>query len=124
MSSMPPWPGRPSPTSGCTIRTGASGSSVIPASARNLPRLDLLPLAAAALTGDVVGLIDKVGPEADPALTGTRVAVLLEDAYADYVVADADWLVSVPDGLATAGSPAKLAYLKERRDPGGASRSL
>lgn len=26
-------------------------------------------------------------------------AVLLEDAYAEYVVADADWLVSVPAGL-------------------------
>jgi NADPH:quinone reductase len=54
----------------------------------------------ATLTGDVVGLIEKVGPEADPALAGTRVAVLLEDAYADYVVADAGWLVSVPDRLA------------------------
>jgi NADPH2:quinone reductase len=53
----------------------------------------------ATLTGDVVGLIEKVGPDADPALARTRVAVLLEDAYADYVVADADWLVSVPDGL-------------------------
>ena len=50
--------------------------------------------------GDVIGLIEKVGPEADPALAGTRVAVLLEDAYADYVVADAGWLVSVPDRLA------------------------
>ena len=54
----------------------------------------------ATLTGNVVGLIEKVGPEADPALAGTRVAVLLEDAYADYVVADAGWLVSVPDRLA------------------------
>ena len=45
----------------------------------------------ATLTGDVVGLVEKVGPETDPALAGTRVAVLLEDAYADYVVADA-WL--------------------------------
>jgi NADPH:quinone reductase len=51
------------------------------------------------LTGDVVGTIEKVGPDADPALAGTRVAVLLEDAYADYVVADASWLVGVPASL-------------------------
>jgi hypothetical protein len=53
------------------------------------------------LTGDVVGTVEATGPGADSALTGTRVAVLLEDAYADYVVADASWLVSVPDGLGT-----------------------
>jgi NADPH2:quinone reductase len=53
----------------------------------------------ATLTGDVVGTVEQVGPGADPALAGTRVAVLLEDAYADYVVADTYWLVSVPAGL-------------------------
>ena len=37
------------------------------------------------LTGDVVGTVEAVGPGADPALAGTRVAVLLVDAYADYV---------------------------------------
>lgn len=39
------------------------------------------------------------GPDADSALVGTRVAVLLEDAYADHVVADASWLFGVPEGL-------------------------
>jgi len=53
----------------------------------------------ATLTGDVVGTVEATGPETDPALVGARVATLLEDAYADYVVADADWLVSVPLGL-------------------------
>jgi NADPH:quinone reductase len=53
----------------------------------------------ATLTGDVVGTVEKVGPDADAALAGTRVAVLLEDAYADYVLADTDWLASVPAGL-------------------------
>lgn len=53
----------------------------------------------ATLTGDVVGTIEKAGPDTDPALAGTRVAVLLEDAYADYVVADAGWLVSAPASL-------------------------
>ncbi|MFC4998228.1 zinc-binding dehydrogenase [Dactylosporangium cerinum] len=50
-------------------------------------------------TGDVVGVVDQVGPDVDPRLVGTRVAALAEDAYADYVVADAAWLAAVPDGL-------------------------
>jgi NADPH:quinone reductase len=53
----------------------------------------------ATLTGDVVGAIEQTGPGTDPALAGTRVAVLLEDACADYVVADTDWLASVPAEL-------------------------
>ena len=51
------------------------------------------------LTGDVVGTVEAAGPGADPGLVGTRVAALLEDACADYVVAGTDWLVSVPDEL-------------------------
>src|SRR5262249_31919565 len=57
----------------------------------------------ATLTGDVVGTIEQVGPDTGPALAGTRVAVLLEDAYA---VAGTDWLAPVP----------------ERLEPGAASR--
>jgi NADPH2:quinone reductase len=53
----------------------------------------------ATLTGDVVGTIEAVGPDADPSLSGTRVAVLLEDAYADCVLAETDWLVPVPPEL-------------------------
>src|SRR6202167_4998463 len=53
----------------------------------------------AGLTGDVVGTVERVGESADPALTGTRVAALTEDACADYVVADADWLVPVSADL-------------------------
>ncbi len=51
------------------------------------------------LTGDVVGTVERAGPGADPALVGARVAVLLEDACADYVLADTEWLVSVPAEL-------------------------
>jgi NADPH:quinone reductase-like Zn-dependent oxidoreductase len=51
------------------------------------------------LTGDVVGTVEQAGPGADPALAGTRVAVLHEDAYADYAVADTSWLVTVPGEL-------------------------
>jgi NADPH2:quinone reductase len=50
--------------------------------------------------GDVVGTVEAVGAGADPALAGARVAALVNpDAYADYVVADADWLVPVPAGV-------------------------
>jgi NADPH2:quinone reductase len=61
----------------------------------------------ATLTGDVVGVVEDAGPDADPALIGTRVAVLLEDACADYVVADAGWLASVPGGF-SAGAASML----------------
>jgi len=53
----------------------------------------------ATLTGDVVGTVERVGPDADQGLAGARVAALLVDAYADYAVADTDWLVRVPAGL-------------------------
>lgn len=51
------------------------------------------------LTGDVVGTVERAGPGTGPGLTGTRVAVLLEDACADYVLADTNWLASAPAGL-------------------------
>jgi NADPH2:quinone reductase len=50
-------------------------------------------------TGDVVGTVAAVGPGVDPALVGSRVAALAEDAYADLVVTDARWLAPVPGGL-------------------------
>jgi len=53
----------------------------------------------ATLTGDVVGTVEAVGPDADPELAGRRVAALTEDAFADHVLADARWLATVPDGL-------------------------
>jgi NADPH:quinone reductase-like Zn-dependent oxidoreductase len=53
----------------------------------------------ATLTGDVVGTVELTGPDVDPTLIGTRVATLHEDAYADYVVADTDWLADVPAEL-------------------------
>jgi len=83
------------------IRTEAIGVNYVDVQLRRetVPGSIYFRSLPATLTGDVVGLIEKVGPDADPALAGTRVAVLLEDAYADYVVADADWLVGVPDGL-------------------------
>jgi NADPH:quinone reductase-like Zn-dependent oxidoreductase len=51
------------------------------------------------LTGDVVGIVEAVGPGTDPGLAGRRVAALTEDAFAEYVLADAEWLAAVPDGI-------------------------
>ncbi|MFG1927262.1 zinc-binding alcohol dehydrogenase family protein [Cryptosporangium sp. NPDC048952] len=51
-------------------------------------------------TGDVVGPVDAVGPGVDPALIGRRVGALVtEDAYADYSLADANRLAPIPDGV-------------------------
>ena len=44
----------------------------------------------------------QVGTDVDPRLVGRRVAALAEDAYADYVVADAAWLAAVPTGSSPA----------------------
>ncbi|MCK9895825.1 zinc-binding dehydrogenase [Frankia sp. AgB32] len=55
------------------------------------------------LTGDVVGTVEAVGPgvaaETPAGLLGRRVATLSEDAFAEYVVADVDWLAEVPEAL-------------------------
>lgn len=51
------------------------------------------------LTGDVVGIVEAVGAGVDQELVGRRVAALVEEAFAEYVVADADWLADVPAGL-------------------------
>ena len=81
------------------------------------------------LTGDVVGMVESVGEGADAGLVGRRVAVLVaEDAFAEYVVADADWLAPVPDGLdaGTATSlplcgPLALGALRAGRFESGAA---
>lgn len=51
------------------------------------------------LTGDVVGTVEAVGPDTDPALIGQQVATASEDAFCDLIRADAQRLVPVPDGL-------------------------
>jgi NADPH:quinone reductase len=62
------------------------------------------------LTADVVGTVTAVGADTDPALAGARVAALLEDGCAEYVVADADWLARVP-GQLSAGAASMLPTL-------------
>jgi NADPH2:quinone reductase len=51
------------------------------------------------LTGDVVGTVEAVGLGVDTQQVGRRFAGLAEDAFADYIVADAQWLAPIPDGL-------------------------
>ncbi|MFF1924014.1 zinc-binding alcohol dehydrogenase family protein [Streptomyces sp. NPDC058221] len=74
------------------------------------------------LTGDVVGTVEAVGPDTDPALIGRQVATMSEDAFCDLVVADARRLVPVPQGLdaGTAGvlpmvAPTALGVLRAGR---------
>lgn len=52
------------------------------------------------LTGDVVGTIEAAGADVTTLRPGQRVAALAaEDAYAEFVLADAAWAVTVPDDL-------------------------
>jgi NADPH:quinone reductase len=74
------------------------------------------------LTGDVVGTVGAVGSDVDPDLVGRRVAALAEDAFAEHVLADAQWLAAVPegvdDGMASMlpmGAPVALRALRTGR---------
>lgn len=50
------------------------------------------------LTGDVVGRIVELGPDTPPGVAvGQRVSALTVDAFADYAVADAAFLATIPD---------------------------
>lgn len=91
------------------IRTEAIGVNYVDTQIRREMNPDSLYFrpTPSTLTGDVVGTIEATGAGADPALIGTRVAVLLEDACADYVVADTAWLAPVPDSL-SAGAASML----------------
>ena len=83
------------------IRAEAIGLNYVDVQIRRETSADSIfyrPLPAT-LTGDVVGTVTRLGEGAAPALAGTRVAALLEDACAEYVVADTDWLIRVPDEL-------------------------
>ena len=51
------------------------------------------------LTGDIVGRVSGLGEGVDGVTVGERVAALSEDAFADYVTADAMWLAPVPEGV-------------------------
>lgn len=83
------------------IRATAIGANFVDTKFRRGPAAGTLfqrPLPGK-LTGDVVGIVDAVGTGVDQQLVGRRVAALAEDAYAEHVVAEADWLADVPAGL-------------------------
>ncbi|GGU63489.1 oxidoreductase [Streptomyces albospinus] len=83
------------------IRTEAIGANYVDTQMRRGPAAASIfrrPLPGK-VTGDVVGTVEAVGPGGDAGQVGQRVAALTEDAFADYAVADAQWLAPVPDGL-------------------------
>lgn len=83
------------------IQVEAIGANVVDTKFRSGPSSGELfhrPLPGR-LTGDVVGTVTAVGPAGDQNWLGRRVAALVEDAFADYVLADALWLAPVPEGL-------------------------
>ncbi|MFE9425712.1 zinc-binding alcohol dehydrogenase family protein [Kitasatospora sp. NPDC006697] len=110
------------------IRTEAVGANFVDTRFRRGPasgplfRREL----PAVLTGDVVGEVAAVGPDTPDGLTGRRVAALAEDAFAEYVLADAAWLAPVPDGLEIGaasmlpmGAPVALGALRLGRIAAG-----
>ncbi|MFI5711310.1 zinc-binding alcohol dehydrogenase family protein [Kribbella sp. NPDC051620] len=113
----------PEPADGqVLIEVEAVGANAIDTTFRsgNTPWPRSLP---GALTGDVVGRITRLGPGSPSGVqaslppgiqVGQRVAALSEDAFAEQVVVDAEWLVPIPEdtdaGAATTLSmPAPLA---------------
>ena len=92
----------PEPAAGqVLIRTEAVGTSYVDTAMREGRSVLGQPPLPGSPHGDVVGTVERVGDGADPALIGQRVATLVgRDAYADYTVAEADWLAPVPEGVA------------------------
>jgi len=82
------------------LRSEAIGANYVDTKIRaNAGSIFVRPLPGSP-TGDVVGTIDAVGPGVDPGRLGDRVAALVDpDAFADFALADAAWLASVPEGL-------------------------
>ncbi|GAQ60395.1 quinone oxidoreductase family protein [Streptomyces scabiei] len=115
----------PSPGPGqVVIRAEAIGANFVDTKFRQGPSSGAMftrPLPGK-LTGDVVGTVHAAGPDVDAGLIGRRVAALAEDAFADYAIADADWLAAVPEGIddgAAAmlpmGGPVALGVLRAAR---------
>ncbi|TKK78309.1 zinc-binding dehydrogenase [Kribbella jiaozuonensis] len=79
------------------------------------------------LTGDVVGRIVKLGADTPPGVAvGQRVSALTVDAFADYTVADAGFLASIPDdadageaSMMSLTAPLALRVLESGHVPAG-----
>jgi NADPH2:quinone reductase len=81
------------------IRTTAIGANFVDTKFRRGAGTIFHRPLPATLTGDVVGTVDAVGEGVGADLAGRRVAALVLDAFADFVLAEADGLVDVPDGM-------------------------
>jgi NADPH2:quinone reductase len=78
------------------IRVEAVGTNAVDTRFRAGTSMRPWPLPAT-VTGDVVGRVAALGPDAPAGLTvGDRVAGLAEDAHAEQVLVDAHWLAPVP----------------------------
>jgi NADPH:quinone reductase-like Zn-dependent oxidoreductase len=82
------------------IRTEAIGGSFVDTALRaGISRLGQSPLPGSP-HGDVVGTVEALGSGVRNVRVGDRVVALVAvDAYADFALADADWLAPVPPGL-------------------------
>jgi NADPH:quinone reductase len=105
------------------LRTEAVGANYVDTKIRaNAGSIFVRPLPGSP-TGDVVGIVDAVGPGVDPARLGDRVTALVDpDAFADFALADAAWLAPVPQGLGpgpasllTVAAPVALRLLRTGR---------
>ncbi len=81
------------------IRTTAIGANFVDTKFRRGAGTIFHRPLPATLTGDVVGTVDAVGEGVGADLAGRRVAALVLDAFADFVLAEAGGLVDVPDGM-------------------------
>jgi NADPH:quinone reductase-like Zn-dependent oxidoreductase len=82
------------------IRVEAIGASYIDTVMRSGTSVFGSPPLPGSPHGDVVGTVAQLGAGAAEVRVGDRVgAFVVADAYADCVVADADWLVPIPDGI-------------------------
>jgi NADPH2:quinone reductase len=87
------------------IRVEAAGGNVIDTVFRGGTGPWPRPLPGA-LTGDVVGRVVAIGPGVTTVSVGDRVAALAEDAFAEFVAADATWLAAVPENADAAEATA------------------
>jgi NADPH2:quinone reductase len=113
------------------IRTEAVGANFVDTKYRQGPGAGAIfqrPLPGK-LTGDVVGVVEAVGEGVEGVAAGERVAALAaEDACADYVLAAAQWIVKVPEGVDNGsatmlpmGAPVALRVLRSGNFAAGES---
>ncbi|MCM2387225.1 quinone oxidoreductase family protein [Streptomyces albipurpureus] len=108
---------RPEPGPGeVLIRTEAVGVNFADVQRRQGVPIGGHPTLPASPGGDVAGRVESLGEGVTAVAVGDRVVTgVASDAYAEYVVAPADWLFPVPDSIDAAQAtslpiPAQTAY--------------